>query len=233
MLCQEHTDRVFRTFNRLGDITYWRGAYLITDGGYPTCYSFLNPNLLNYDYHTVVWGEWLESVRKDVERLFGTLKSRFRWLSSSIQYHNHVTIHNAVKVCAILHNRLLEYDNMLDFDWGNIDPNAAVDDLVDKFLASRMTPPEPDIILDPDLPEPSQDTSSSIISLNSPEVVPSTLPVMEVEEEDNAIHFSNSNHIILKRSLIKHFQYAYTNGNIHWPKQFSKSQKKKMPLLQV
>ena len=116
---------------------------------------------------------------------------------------------------------------------GNIDPNAAVYDLVDKFLASRMTPPEPDIILDPDLPEPSQDTSSSIISLNSPEVVPSTLPVMEVEEEDNAIHFSNSNHIILKRSLIKHFQYAYTNGNIHWPKQFSKSQKKKMPLLQV
>ena len=43
----------------------------------------------------------------------------------------------------------------------------------------------------------------------------------------------NSNHIILKRALIKHFQYAYTNGNIHWPKQFSKTQKKKMPLLQV
>ena len=50
MLCQEHTESVFRTFNRLGDITFWRGAYLITDGGYPMCYSFLNPNLLNYDY---------------------------------------------------------------------------------------------------------------------------------------------------------------------------------------
>ena len=233
MLCEEHTDRVFRTYNRLGDITYWRGAYLITDGGYPTCYSFLNPNLLNYDYHTVVWGEWLEAERKDVERLFGTLKSRFRWLSSSIQYHNHVTIHNAVKVCAILHNRLLEYDNMLDFDWGNIDPNTDVDDLVDKFLASRITPPEPEIIVDPDLPEPSQDKNSSTILLNSPEVVPSTLPVIEVEEADDAINFSNSNHIILKRALIKHFQYAYTNGNIHWPKQFSKTQKKKMPLLQV
>ena len=124
---------MFRTFNRLGDITYWRGVYLITDGGYPTCYSFLNPNLLNYNYHTVVWDEWLESVRKDVERLFGTLKSRFRWLSSSIQYHNHVTIHNAVKICAIIHNRLLEYDNMLDFDWENIDTNTAVDDLVDNY----------------------------------------------------------------------------------------------------
>jgi hypothetical protein len=123
---------------------------------------------------------------------------------------------------------------MLDFDWGNIDPNTAVDDLVDNVLASRMSPPEPDIRVDPDLPEPSQDSTSGIISLNSPDVVPCTLPVLETEEEDDAINFSNSNHIILKRALlIKHFQYAYTNGNIHWPKQFSKSQKKKMPLLQV
>ena len=101
-------------------------------------------------------------------------------------------------------------------------------------MASRITPPEPDITLDPDLPEPSQDTTSSTISMNSPEVVPSTLPVIEADEEaDDAINFSNSNHIILKRALIKHFQYAYTNGNILWPKQFSKTQKKKMPLLQA
>ena len=78
-------------------------------------------------------------------------------------------------------------------------------------MASRMTPPEPDIRLDPDLPEPSQDsTSGTTISLNSPEVVPSTLPVLEIEEEDDAINFSNSNHIILKRALIKHFQYSYS-----------------------
>ena len=168
-----------------------------------------------------------------MERLFGTLKSRFRWLSSSIQYHNHITIHNAVKICAIFHNRLLEYDNMLDFDWGNIDPNTGIDDLVDNFLASRMTPPEPDIRVDSDLPEPSQDSTGASISLHSPEVIPSTLPVFEIEEENDAINCSNSNHIILKRALIKHFQYAYTNGNIHWPKQFTKTQRRKMPLLQV
>jgi hypothetical protein len=122
---------------------------------------------------------------------------------------------------------------MLDYYCGSIDSNTAVDDLVDKFLASRITPPEPEIILDPDLPEPSQESTSSTLPLNSPEVVPSTLPVMELEEDDDAANFSNSNHIILKRALIKHFQYAFSNGNIHWPKQFSKNQKKKMPLLQV
>ena len=50
---------------------------MITDGGYPTCYGFVNPIVPSYDYHSVVWGEWIESVLKDVERLFGALKNRF------------------------------------------------------------------------------------------------------------------------------------------------------------
>ena len=40
------------------------------------------PTLMYYEYHTVSWAEWLESVRKDVERLFGALKMRFRWMST-------------------------------------------------------------------------------------------------------------------------------------------------------
>jgi len=54
---------------------------------------------------------------------------------------------------------------------------------------------------------------------------------MEADEEPN--HFNNSNHIILKAALVKHFTYAYTNGQIHWPKSFSASQKNKMPLLKL
>ena len=96
MQCQVHQDRVFRIFTRTGEIIYWRGADVITDGDYPTCFSFVNPTLPNYEYHTVLWAEWLESIiRKDVERLFGTLKFRF--------------VNHAVRTCAILlHNRLLD-----------------------------------------------------------------------------------------------------------------------------
>ena len=42
-----------------------------------------------------------------------------------------------------------------------------------------------------------------------------------------------SNHVILKASLIKHFSYGYTNGQIHWPKCFSKFQRKAMPILRT
>ena len=86
---------------------------------------FVNPIVPSYDYHSVVWGEWIESVRNDVERLFGALKNRFVWLKSNILYSKVSTITAAVKVCSILHNRLLDYDGV-DFDWENIDPNTPV-----------------------------------------------------------------------------------------------------------
>jgi hypothetical protein len=207
MLCQMHQDRVFKTYNRNGDITYWCGAYLITDGGYPTCYSFVNPNLPDWAYHSVLWAEWLESIRKDVERLFGTLKMRFRWLIGPIAYHKLSTIQNVVKVCAILHNRLLEHDGMLDFDWDNIDDTADKEDdlLADPALLAVLVPlPDWPPYVDPDLPAPSQ--------LDDHEIavpIPSTLPPEPILEEEEGNFFANSNHTILKASLIKHITYAY------------------------
>jgi hypothetical protein len=88
MLGNVHAQRIFSTYDREGGLTNWSGAYLICDGGYPKCVCFVDPAFTDYEYHTVVWAEWLESVRKDVWRLFGALKQRFRWLSHSVKYHD-------------------------------------------------------------------------------------------------------------------------------------------------
>jgi hypothetical protein len=53
---------------------------------------------------------------------------------------------------------------------------------------------------------------------------------MEEGEEPN--FFANENNYIVKASLIKHMTYAYTNGQLRWPKSFSEYQKKVMPLVQ-
>jgi hypothetical protein len=45
-----HTDRVFCTYDREGVILQWRGAYLICDGGYSKCVSFVDPTLMDYEY---------------------------------------------------------------------------------------------------------------------------------------------------------------------------------------
>jgi len=56
------------------------------------------------------WSEALESVRKDVECVFGRLKRRFLFLKNSIQIHDIETIDLAVYTCCILSNMLLEFD---------------------------------------------------------------------------------------------------------------------------
>ena len=56
------------------------------------------------------WSEALESVRKDVECVFGRLKRRFLFLKNAIQIHDIETIDLAVYTCCILSNMLLEYD---------------------------------------------------------------------------------------------------------------------------
>ncbi len=120
----------------------------------------MDPALTDYEYHTVVWTEWLESVRKDVERLFGALKQRFRWLSHSVEYHNINTLGFGVRVAAILHNRLLKYDNFDKLDWENMDPNGEEyfedeedDSIADDVAAEEESSAVPEVAEEPELLE--------------------------------------------------------------------------------
>jgi hypothetical protein len=119
-----HGDIVFQTYNREGQATHWKGGYVIVDGGYPKMAMFMDPSIELYDYNSVMWAEWLESIRKDVECVFGFIKNRFRLLRNRVVYHDYRIIHNAVKVAAILHNRLLEYNGYNEFDWEACDPDG-------------------------------------------------------------------------------------------------------------
>ena len=105
---------------------------------------------------------------------------------------------------------------MIEFDWKNVDPNTPDEELYERYVNSTIPLPEPSLVNDPLLPVPSQ-------------TIPATAPM---EEEEPQL-FSNSNHVILKASLIKHFSYGYTNGQIYWPKSFSKFQRKAMPNLRT
>jgi hypothetical protein len=70
----------------------------------------------------------VESVRKDIECLFGVLKARFCFLKNPIRMHNPVVIEAAFKCSVILHNILLIYDgheleyNTVD-EWETLDAN--------------------------------------------------------------------------------------------------------------
>jgi len=105
---------------------------------------------------------------------------------------------------------------MVDFDWENIDPNTPDEEMYELYVGSTLPVPEPVIVEDPQLPAPSQTSLTSVSQVEPTQRIPATAPMEEGEEPQ---HYSNSNH----------FSYGYTNGQIHWPKQFTNFQRKAMP----
>jgi len=140
---QRFRDLRYVLFTKDGIPITYQGAWLAVDGGYQKAACFINPMYNRLAFPEVVFSEWLESVRKDVECAFGILKIRFRLLRNPVVYQDADTISNAFKTACMLHNMLLEYDGLNEFNWENMDPD---DDIVDD--ADPVV-----VVADHDLPE--------------------------------------------------------------------------------
>jgi hypothetical protein len=88
------------------------GGHLLVDGGYLKFACFICPQSRRTDTKAVYWSECTESARKDVECVFGILKSRFLSLANPIEYMSPFDIEYMMKCCCILHNMLLIYDGL-------------------------------------------------------------------------------------------------------------------------
>ena len=93
---------------------------MICDGGYNDWRCLCAPykhQLEGTDMER--WSSNLESVRKDVECVFGILKRRFLFLKHPIRIHDAKQINRAFITCCVLHNVLLDsdgYDDMTEED---------------------------------------------------------------------------------------------------------------------
>lgn len=83
-----YKDLEFSLYDENGEFTTFRGGYFISDCGYTRMWMFQMPLLNVHDPRSVYWSEFLESVRKDVERTFGILKARFVYLAQKVQHHD-------------------------------------------------------------------------------------------------------------------------------------------------
>ena len=57
----------YTVFNDAGEKVHVRGGYLIVDGGYIDSPYLMDPDHARMGREQVLWAEWVESVRKDVE----------------------------------------------------------------------------------------------------------------------------------------------------------------------
>ena len=202
----KYKDCEFQLLKENGDMEIWKGLYLVTDGGFFNYSVFVNPYTTRFSRDYLLWSEWLESVRKDVECTFGILKVRFRFLRNAVSYHNASTMENAFKTAAILHNMLLRFDGYDTFEWEHVDPEAEDDEDDVEQLQEHRNNNEP---LLPHLPA---------------NALPIAVPPVAVHEWRLNQHFD------LREALVKHFYYCYVKGKVLWPREFTREQRLRLSI---
>jgi len=167
-------------------ITY-QGVWIAVDGGYQKVACFIDPMHNRYGFPEVVFSEWLESVRKDVECAFGILKIRFRFLRGFVVYHDANTIENAFKTAAMLHNMLLEWDELDDFSWDDIDPDGDLQE--DELIVTNAVVPD----------------------VNEVAIV--QVPLDLNHHRPMYVKYSPGNYELVREAIKVHFNWTYKKGN--------------------
>ena len=92
------------------------GVWFMVDNGYLSWSCTVPPDNNGTTYEVIRFSEWLESMRKDVECLFGIMKGRFSILRYGFRFHSIANCDKMWLTCCALHNLLLNIDG-LDKNW--------------------------------------------------------------------------------------------------------------------
>ncbi|CAN0205245.1 unnamed protein product [Discosporangium mesarthrocarpum] len=106
------TDLEYTLFDADGNEYTHRGAYLIVDGGYHRWKCLMAPYKASRNEDQLQWSKRFESVQKDVECFFGTLKGCVRILKLPLGFRAEDRISNMFYTCCVLHNVLCAYDGL-------------------------------------------------------------------------------------------------------------------------
>ncbi len=94
--------------------------YFLVDGIYPEYSFFVKPYSASTDEKRQQFTRMQESVRKDVERAFGVLQSRWRVIATPSRYWYMPVMEDIMYCCIILQNMIVEenrYSDNCDDSW--------------------------------------------------------------------------------------------------------------------
>ena len=94
----------------------YKGVWFMVDNGYLSWSCTVPPDNKGLSYKAIRFSEWLESMRKDVECLFGIMKGRFTILRYGLRFRSIERCDKMWLTCCALHNKLLLIDG-LDKNW--------------------------------------------------------------------------------------------------------------------
>jgi hypothetical protein len=102
-------------------------CYYLADGIYPDWATLVKSYSAPISLKERVYAERQESVRKDVERTFGGLRSRFRIIYNPGRLWSQSDLNDIMRACVILHNMVIEdernlYNNHQEFEMSSDPP---------------------------------------------------------------------------------------------------------------
>lgn len=212
-----YKDRIYPLYNKDGSIYLAKGVFLITDGGYLDTVGFIDPiGGFAFDFTESLWTTWIESIRKDIECLFGMLKMRFQFLKKPNQYHNFKTIEAAFHTACILHNIILLYDgndikNWEDANWESLNPDD--DCKEDEILHQEFENEDSEAQLA--IPKQSIDEFIRAMSVGY-----LTTTEEEIEEYGNLQIKEFTTKAEHKMALINHFNYCWSHNKVLYPRPY-------------
>ena len=103
--------------NNIIEVQY-SGVWFMVDNGYLNWSCTVPPDSNGKTFDEIRFSEWLESMRKDVECVFGVMKGRFRILRYRFRLRKIYLCDQLWLTCCALHNMLLNVDG-LDSNWEN------------------------------------------------------------------------------------------------------------------
>ncbi|GJS07784.1 ALP1-like protein [Tanacetum coccineum] len=103
----------------------YRNGYYLADGIYPEWASFFKSFTVATDPKHTYFKQRQESARKDVERAFGVLQGRWRLIQQPARAYEVNTLRRIMYAGIIMHNIILEDQNMSVVDWKHAYSNPA------------------------------------------------------------------------------------------------------------
>jgi hypothetical protein len=192
------------------EVTY-KGVWFIVDNGYLDWSCTVPPMKNPISYEEIHFSEWLESVRKDVECTFGSLKKRFAIIKYGVRSGSIEQCDKVWQTCCALHNLLLFHDQ-LDKGWESgkkIYPSEEDDDKYDELQEDD---------------ENDNDIQFALTRLNR--LTTTNVPCNYREYDDTFFEkYSIGNKRIVSKlplevfheRLIHHFDIRFKKNDLQWP----------------
>ena len=100
-----YASHAYQLYDAEGDLKNVQGGYCICDNGYLKWPTMMAPSKIAVDVQDYNWSEMLESLRKDIECLFGMMKQEFAILKYGSRFSSLELMDDIFLTCCAIHNQ--------------------------------------------------------------------------------------------------------------------------------